>query len=279
MIQGYSNKDAGYYPREYKGAEVFGIELEVEAKRVRAPLPSQYHERDSVSRDHAYSWLRDVDGFKLADKYVVCKSDGSLNSRGFEIVTRPDGLAQHKRRWEGFFAATPGGCMTSWSGGRCGMHVHVNRGALSELQLGKMLVFINEPTNQRLVSAVAGRYRSQWCRYSPKTLTSPKDGCDGRRVAVNCENANTVELRIFRGTIVRRAFMKNLEFVAAVVAFCGADRRSFCESKSGTGFCRYVRENRKLYPNLFGFLVEANFCEALRKRGPNDTTNGGGVSV
>lgn len=278
MIQGYSNKDAGHYPREYVGAEVFGVELEVEAKRVRLPTQSHYHDRDQTSRELAYQWLRAVDGFKLSDKYVVCKSDGSLNSRGFEIVTRPDGLAQHKRRWEGFFAANPGSCMTSWSGGRCGMHVHVNRGALSELQLGKMLVFINEPTNSRLVSAVAGRYRSQWCRYSAKTLTSPKDGDDGRRVALNCENESTVEFRIFRGTVVRRAFMKNLEFVAAVVSFCGVDRRSFCESKSGTLFCRFVRENRKLYPNLFGYLVETNFCEALRKRGDsNDTTPTSGV--
>ena len=265
MIEGYSDKSACDMRPEHTGTDLFGIELEVEARRLGS---GRTYREDRESRERAYNWLRQVHGFRHADEYVVCKSDSSLNRRGFEVVTRPDGAAQHKRRWDTFFANAPQTQLTSWVGGRCGMHVHVNRAALTTGQVAKMLVFINSPQNRSLLESIAGRYHRSYCRYRHQRLTDVFRGNCERNVALNLCNEHTVEFRIFRGTVVRDGFFKNLEFVQAVVEFCRMTDRSFDDSKNGTKFVEFIRSHRKAYPTLFAYLVTKNFLPPLPPRKP-----------
>ena len=235
-VSDYSDRSADTMRSETHDKLRFGIELEVEA-----------HSGQADGAD----WIRQY----LDKDYCVLKEDGSLSDDGIEIVTRPDSVAVHGRKWAEFFSNRPERSLASWTTGRCGMHVHVSKAALSQLQLGKMLVFVNEPTNQSLVSKIAGRSSDRWARTSKKKISDVRYG-DERYVALNI-TPKTAEFRIFKGTLNKRGFMKNLEFCEALVDFCGPAKRSMSEAVSATAFLKWLP--RKTYPHLHDFLTEKGF--------------------
>jgi len=232
-VSDYGDRSADTMRSETKDKLRYGIELEVEA-----------HGGQTAGAE----WIRQY----LDRDYCVLKEDGSLSDDGIEIVTRPDSVAVHGRKWAEFFSNRPEKALASWTTGRCGMHVHVSKSELSQLQLGKMLVFVNEPTNKDLVSKIAGRSSDRWARTSKKKITDVRYG-DERYVALNI-TPKTAEFRIFKGTLNKRGFMKNLEFCEALVDFCGPAKRSMSEAVSAAAFLRWLP--RKTYPHLHDFLTD-----------------------
>ena len=255
MLESYDCDDANYYPRWHKGPDIIGIELEVEGK---------------ISQDRAENYIRNIGGFTdgFVHDYVCLKRDGSLGPNGVEIVTRPDHIEEHKRRWAKFFDDKPSKILRSWDTRRCGMHVHVNRGWLTPLQTAKAVVFANEPQNMHLLQTVAGRYQSRWCSYSKKKLS--KRYTDGKYTAINTRSQSTIEFRIFRGTLARDGFFKNLEFVMAVLDFCKPAVTSIADAQSSRKFLGHVQENRREYPLLYKFLCDKEFLPKPKKRKQGD---------
>lgn len=243
LVVGYSDKSANKLRPESKDTLLYGIELEVESK---------------TDQTTGAQWVRD----RMSDKYCVLKHDGSLGDTGFEIVTRPDSMAVHRRMFAAILNDNPGRGLRSWIGGRCGMHVHVTKSALSQLQLAKMLCFLNDPDNAAFVSTVAGRLPCHWCKVSPKKPSDVRRNSD-RYVALNI-TAKTAEFRIFRGTLLASSFLKNLEFVEALVAYCAPAQRSIAEAVSHGDFCRWL--DKKSYPNLFSYLAGKGYASLLIRR-------------
>lgn len=243
LIRSYSDKSANHKQPESKDRLLFGVELEVEHKSNAddgATYVSQFLDKD----------------------YVTFKRDGSLGHTGFEIVTRPDSMEVHKRKFKALLDDRPGKQLTSWSNGRCGMHVHITKSALSQLQLGKMLCFLNEPANINMISKIAGRKPGRWCQAYKKKITDIHRP-DERYVALNITE-RTAEARIFRGTLSQAGFFKNLEFVQALVEFCSPANRGIREAVSAKEFCKWLP--RKSYPTLHKFLVERGFIVWNHKR-------------
>lgn len=239
-IRDYTCRDAADYPSEKNVPIKFGIELEVEPKygNTQASL--------------------DVFDSVLPYRYAIYKSDGSLSDEGFEIVTRPDCPSVHKRIWdEALCDERVARTTTSWSSGCCGIHIHVSRRPLSDLWVGRMLVFINSPSMAPLIEKVAGRYNRGYCEIDhKKKLTDGKCGCgDTRYAALNTTAHKTIEFRIFRGTINRERFLKNIEFVEAVLAYCRPAGRSLRTIDDPDKFVAFVASNRKLYPCLHKLLI------------------------
>ncbi len=79
--------------------------------------------------------------------------------------------------------------------------------------------------------------------------------------ALNLNNSRTVEIRIFRGTIRKSEFFKNLEFCDALVQW-SIDRSH--KLISVAAFTKFVRTNRKSYPALDAFLVERKHLTAVK---------------
>lgn len=245
LVVGYSDKSANKLRPESKDQLLYGVELEVESK---------------TDQQAGAQWVRD----RMSDKYCVLKHDGSLGDTGFEIVTRPDSMAVHRRMFAAILDDNPGKRLRSWIGGRCGMHVHVTKAALSQLQLAKMLCFLNDPGNAAFVSAVAGRLPCSWCKVSPKKMSDVRHNPD-RYVALNI-TAKTAEFRIFRGTLLASSFLKNLEFVEALVAYCAPAQRSIASAVSHGDFCRWL--DKKSYPYLWNYLGSKGYASLLiRKAG------------
>lgn len=235
QIQSWDFKD----PRGPIGAGplFFGAELEVEAINGHS------------CRDRADCVM------SFCDAWACAKHDGSLNN-GFEIVSRPMEYEMTLRRWlkllnVGFRN------LRSWKTSSCGMHVHVSRRPLTQLQIAKMLVFINSPRAEKLVTAVAGRYSTGYSRVKNKQWRDARGGYNSDRYEmVNLQNDNTVEFRIFKGTLSPFGFARNLQFVKAMVDFTApASGVTLAQTQSPTSFLSFVLERQKEYPELFRQLV------------------------
>ena len=108
-------------------------------------------------------------------RFMMLFEDGSLskdddNECNFEIVTAPATLDEHKKYWNIFFSKKFRG-LNSWKTGTCGIHIHVSRKALTALQIGKLIVFINDRVNRDFITAIAGRYDTGYSKIKNKKLS------------------------------------------------------------------------------------------------------------
>ena len=207
----------------------YGVELEVE-----------------WTGDHPAKWGELI---SAVEDCAIVKGDGSLDY-GAEIVTIPASLAKHKEWWPSVREKFPSS-IRSWDTSTCGMHVHVSRKPLTQLQIGKMLVFLNAKSNRHWLDYLAGRGSTEYCNIYPKKFGDVKNYDEERYEALNLCNAGTVEFRVFRGTLNVQRILRNIEYVAAVVDYCGIARTSARDMEKFSTFIEFLGQERKTYPALF----------------------------
>jgi len=240
-LRSYSDKSAADLRPEKDVPLKFGIELEVEGRDAN-------------------------EGVEMCESifpsgYVVYKEDGSLSDGGFEIVTRPDAPEVHKRIFSKFLSDPQvRRNLTSWNSGNCGIHIHVSRKPLSTLWIGRILVMINSPSMRSIVSKVSGRYDTTYAGITSKKLTNgKKTGYERKYEAVNNSPRETIEFRLFRGTLIRESFIRYIEFVEAVLAFTSPATTSNRDIAEPEKFLDFVSNHRKKYKELFAFLKKKDF--------------------
>ncbi len=99
------------------------------------------------------------------------------------------------------------------------MHVHINKASLTSLQIGKMLVFLNSAAMSQWITAIAQRESNGYCERSQKKVTDGKCASGGRYDIANVAQT-TVEIRMFRGSLLTDRVLKNIEFCHALVTYC-----------------------------------------------------------
>ena len=219
---------------------VFGVELEMEPKS----------EDDAGQREI-------VEALGGDDPDFILKSDGSLRS-GVELVTKPMTLEEHKDwRWADVLESVQGIAQSGAGTTRCGMHVHINKAALSPLLLGKLLVFLNADYTDELICLIAQRRGNGYCEKDCKRLNDGgrlwRYASPDRYERLNVTR-HTCEVRIFRGNLRPERVLKNIEFCHAAVAFCRD--ASMKEVASPRAFKEFLLKNRSVYPELVRFLGE-----------------------
>lgn len=161
----------------------------------------------------------------IANSYcerIYCKHDGSI-SEGFEIVSHPMTLDYHtnEMNWLDVLEKAVEMDYRSHNTSTCGMHVHVNRlafGSTYEKQeeaIGRIVYFVEHNWNElvkfsRRTPENLNRWAARYATISntaKETYKKAKDKRMGRYVAVNLENAYTVEFRLFRGTLRYETFI------------------------------------------------------------------------
>ena len=225
-----------------------GVELEVE-RRNNCPDDIAHHINTSVLPD-----------------FAICKSDGSLDN-GFEIVTAPSTYAMHKKNWSKFFDDEQ--CrenLKGWSTDTAGLHIHLSRNALTPSEIGKILIFINDQTNNDFINQIAGRSSDQWAKKSPKKITDAYNYSD-KYEAVNTSHRNTIELRIFRSNVSKHGFFRVLEFAFALSDFVKTTSIALT-SLHYTAFFRFMSrpENKATYPNLSAWLIRKGYIHGKPSR-------------
>lgn len=221
-----------------KGVRYFGVEIETAPK-------------SECSLNGLVSEIAETTG--NGDVFIM-KQDGSVE--GPEIVSVPATLAAHSdpdtMSWqETLKAARKYG--EGHSGHNCGMHVHVTRSTISQLTIGKLIVFINCEENRLFVETMAQRSFNCYCAAKAgKKVTSGRN--NDRYEAVNLQNAKTIELRIFNSTLRVDRMLKNIEFFD-----CLLNHLAKCSVRD-LGWASFAKQvSKKAYPNLHAFMIEKGF--------------------
>ena len=227
----------------------FGIELE-------------YESAQKMRKTRIYT------GNKLKD-HALMKHDGSLRD-GVEIVSCPAEFDIHKPYYKSFLDDLPDNITVS---NRTGMHVHVSRNALSPLQEGRIIDFMNRDDNQNFIRKIAMRPSNNYqhaCNHSIKTaLRIRKLLNDGdnlyqypKYANLNVSKKHTIEFRIFSTPRTYKEFSIKMEFVKALVDYSqlawynvGLKSQSYYEN-----FTNWLSNQRKSYSDLYNFCKEQSLC-------------------
>lgn len=231
-----------------KNGLAYGVELEMEAQ-------------DHASIDDVVDLLGIEDGIAVNRKFIV-KADGSLKNEGAEVVTLPFTLDYHVNKfgWDKLLNDRLRRKAMSGAGTKsCGMHVHINKRALSALQIGKMLVFVNSPAMNGYMTTIAQRESGGYClRDSSKKIKDGKYCSESRYDTLNVGDV-TVEVRMFRGNLRPERVVKNIEFCDAMANYC--KWVSMADVEKWPVFARWLLENRGRYPALVRYLHDAKVSE------------------
>lgn len=194
---------------------------------------------------------------KLMHGHALMKSDGSIRN-GFEIVTCPATLDIHLDVFKKFYDNIPPDLKVEKN---VGMHVHISRKPLSHLTLGKLTEFLNRLDNKQFIHHIAGRIDNSYARMSSdRTVTYPwrnRSGGD-RYNALNLNNQNTVEVRLFATPMNYKEFAMRLQFVQALVDYCSPAQSSESLKKQThyEAFMYWLSQRRRMFPELSYHLKE-----------------------
>lgn len=266
-----------------KAVRLFGVEAEVELHKpaVVALGKNRFHLALAVKQTLGSDFcaIKEDGSLILNGKYsgdIKYDPDGKKNGpqyAGFEIVSAPCDKDIHEKKWALLDKCAElhdekgNRLLRSWDTTTCGLHVHVSRDSLSELQIGRMLRFINHKKNQKFIHKIAGRGSDVYCRYldkevvdilHPERVISPEEKEEyhrKRRVALNLSNYHTVEFRIFRGTIHAPHIMRNVDFCDAICDYCWPAHRSIKDMDDYGAFVYFVSKRRKQYKHLASWFV------------------------
>ena len=153
---------------------------------------------------------------KVASYRSYLKRDSSIRGEGFEIVTHPMSLAKQLDYWEEILQEV-GEELTPHRS--CGMHVHLSRQPLTQIQIGKLLVFLNNPENELWIDLLAGRPANHYCQKAEKTIEDALNP-QSRYEALNLMNEQTIEFRLFASSNKLVEICGRIEFCHAVTAYC-----------------------------------------------------------
>lgn len=216
VIQNYSYKPRPkfMYPGGVRLNDVphnalfLGAEIELEARNGYA------HQLEAMA----------VETRDIVSGQAYLKHDGSL-SNGFEVVTHPGTIEwwQEEDNKVLLSLANLTGRCRSFHSSNCGMHIHMSKGAFTSFHLMRFLHFIYN--NQQFVEFIAQRRSTGYARFNLSDKRAvvknakTKYGSSGRFVAVNLENAETIELRVFKGNLEPFRVLKNIEFAHALYMY------------------------------------------------------------
>ena len=237
------------------GKRFFGVELEIDGAGEDSDNAAEILHIANAEQPLAY-----------------CKHDGSLDD-GFEMVTHPMTLAYHQAEmpWAAILQKAVQMGYTSHQAGTCGLHVHVNRNAFGNTEsaqdaaIARVLFFFEKFWDELLkFSRRTQGQLNQWAaRYGYKDqpqeiLDHAKSGRHaGRYTAVNLTNADTVEFRMFRGTLKCNTLIATLELldctIDAAIYLTDDDLKAMSWSSFVLGctqpeLVQYLKE-RRLYVN------------------------------
>lgn len=222
-LEDYHHTEAEYF-LSVDGDEIqpyLGIELEMEFKT-------------SDGRENAAEYIRCNTSY---GSYYECKEDGSLGDYGMEVVTQPATPAYHMAGYDQLMlSAGTQYDATSHANGNCGLHVHIDRDYFETTGLqcaSDWAAYIMDTLISNCEPQIVNFTRRRYSQLNHWAQLMNMPGCKSERSfssklaeyraskytryqAVNTENSDTIELRLFRGTLNAETYYATLEFVAAL---------------------------------------------------------------
>lgn len=193
------------------GNELFmGLELEID---------------DGSDREETAREMKDC----MPNNFITMEYDGSLDC-GFENITQPSTLEYHlsiRNNYENMFQVAKSNGFRSHNTTTCGYHIHFNRSFFEDKQdenIAKLLYLVEKFWDE-LVKFSRRNYDNleRWAKKYNKTPDEVVEDmkCHNldRYHAVNLTNRNTIEFRMFRGTLKSETFFATLQLVDTIVRY------------------------------------------------------------
>ena len=231
-----------------KGLRHFGVELEIDG--------------GGTDRYNAEKLLN-IANADAENLYI--KTDGSLDD-GLELITHPMTLEYHLNEmpWAEVLRKAQSMGYLSHAAGTCGLHVHISRLAFGctyeqqEAAIARLLYFVEKFWAEllRFSRRTQGQMNRWAARYGMKLtptdqMCHAKNSCAGRYTAVNLTNSDTVEIRMFRGTLKLNTLQATLQMVNHLCEVAVSLSDSEVQDMSWFDFLDTVRE-----PELIQYLKE-----------------------
>ena len=215
IIRDYYYKPRPIFYKRPKESRVryYGVELEIDCGG-----------KDNESAESIY------DIANQCEDVLYIKSDSSLDE-GMELVSHPCSVQYHKQTfpWKEIMKEAVDLGYRSHNTSTCGLHIHIGRNDLGETPeaqeevISRIMFFFESHWNEIFRFSRRGEYAvNRWAsRYGYKDrpkdiLEDAKKTRKGRYTCVNITNLNTVEIRIFKGTLKWNTFMAAIELVDAI---------------------------------------------------------------
>ncbi len=235
-VHNYSYTPSTYFHGDNK-LPFYGMELETDNYR---------------DKENAAEQLSDIS--ECEDQFYM-KEDGSLSNDGIEIVFHP----RTCQAWLDYDLKTlvktvrrHGGKSFDATGNSCGIHIHRSKKDLSIVSLTKLTLFFGKCAHE--ITKLAQR-KSDYASFEffednashGKCLTYgciKKSGHKAERYqAINFQNNQTIEFRIFKGTLKEESIYAYIAFCDYVTSYCKASLLSdmLDGDKLWKGFMGYVK--------------------------------------
>ena len=204
---------------------------------------------------------------------VYCKHDGSLDN-GFEIVTHPATLKYHLNDmgWDRICEAASDEGFRSHDTNTCGLHVHVGRTQLGEWPDFRVKTITNIITlmcvhKDNLVKFTRRKPQEleQWAQWPTFTVRSEEEDIQNMAIdrsasryrALNLNNRDTIEFRIFKGTLNANTVKATLEMVSNIVGYAMTHRWDVCRTSDWLDIVHYHE-----YPELNEYVESKGLTES-----------------
>ena len=232
---------------------LFGVELEVD----KGNNPEGVAEEITEAHDDIY-----------------CKHDGSLD-HGVEIVSHPCTLEYHLKDlgWDDICDIALSNNFKSHEARTCGLHVHVGRRQLGETiskrndNIAKIIILVDRHWDN--IVRFTRRTEEQLSHWAsrPEIMDRIIDFSDGyigpkvtdmiggrgRYQAVNTQNRNTIEFRIYNGTLKVSTLYATLQFTSNICKYAMTHSFDDCFASQWKDVAEH-----ETYPELAEYLVSRN---------------------
>ena len=142
--------------------------------------------------------------------------------RGVEMVTAPISLEIFKKDIVPVIKKLHENGFTSEKGGRCGQHIHISRNVFSDEEQSRLVliyakfekqikILSRRGTNNGYCRDVLENFESLEVENSLRIADSQKN--KSKFTAINFSNKNTIEFRVFRGTMNTDKLIANIQLV------------------------------------------------------------------
>lgn len=253
----------------------FGVEIEVDHH-----VTEEEYNSSIILDGNNFASLVNIIGSALRNcNLFYCKTDSSLSDDGIEVVSHPFSWNFWKTYgqdiYDTLFNTLLSSGYSSAESSEGGMHIHISKNAISSSQLLKLLWFVYEsPKFIKLIAQRTSSYAdidypslvgwsldtfkkklSALTRIAKRKYSSEQS----RYTAMNFANDQTIEFRIFNGTLNIMTLSKNIEFLHSLISYCSQTPINTIVNKKKEetrvdNYLQFLANNQSKYMNLCLFL-------------------------
>lgn len=198
--------------------------------------PTWYIGHESEIDDGDFERLEDIHDLVTSNLNAIMMHDGSLSSRGIEIISHPqsyDYYVEHEAEYRHVFEELVKEYhYTSHENGRCGLHFHVTRPS-DEVVDRVQLILENFKTELMAFSRREPSSLNRWAAFISDKVSIPREELlaevtikkckdvanDTRYMALNNTNRRTIEFRFIRGTLKYNTFRASLDLINNIMTY------------------------------------------------------------